>query len=631
MKVKTIYLIIPIVAIFLLIAGATYLLQLSDVGSSSLGYEYKEKFFNKDELSEVSIKVDEADWDSLLSNPTAEEYFEATVTLNGVTYEHVGVRAKGNSSLSSVASSESNRYSLKLDFSQYDNNQSYYGLEKINLNNNFSDTTQMKEYVSYELMNQLDIPTPAYAYAKVHVNGQYYGLMLAVEEIGEAFVRTHYNTSEGYIFKPEGDGSDLKYVSDQVSDYSGIFNEVKYNKETAEQSSNIITMMKQISEGDTSALQLDLIARYFALNTALVNMDSYQGSFKHNYYLYEDKNGMFSIIPWDYNMSFGGFTGMGGGNRGEFPNMRQSQARPQRENDNQIQFDASQQAEQQQPIRYNMGQRPNGMGNGLNISQSMMTSTNINFSITNPVSGTTIDERPLLKIILEDEKARVLYEQYLEQIATSLLTEANISGITSKLQDLLLNAVESDPSKFSTTEQFIAGVKGDESLAAFAKARSVATLSQLNGTKEVIEAVAVNTVNTTSVPKVEANDNNKLNASTQSLEMPQFAEGEMPNPSQMPQFAEGEMPDPSQMPQFAEGEMPQFAEGEIPGPPQFGGNQDGQFGFPGLASMDRTNANQGNSSSTPIVVQYVIAAMSLLIAVIVIVLMSSRKYKKGGK
>jgi hypothetical protein len=46
--------------------------------------------------------------------------------------------------------------------------------------------------------------------------------------------------------------------------------------------------------------------RYFAVSTALVNFDSYQGNFGHNYYLYE-QNGKFTVLPWDLNMAFGGF------------------------------------------------------------------------------------------------------------------------------------------------------------------------------------------------------------------------------------------------------------------------------------------------------------------------------------
>ena len=92
------------------------------------------------------------------------------------------------------------------------------------------------------------------------VNGQYYALMLAVEEVGEAFAKTNYGSTEGFIFKPEGNGSDLAYVSDDVNNYDGIFSEVKMNKKTAENNSDIITMMKEISEGDTSSLDIEKIA-----------------------------------------------------------------------------------------------------------------------------------------------------------------------------------------------------------------------------------------------------------------------------------------------------------------------------------------------------------------------------------
>ncbi len=55
-------------------------------------------------------------------------------------------------------------------------------------------------------------------------------------------------------------------------------------------------------------LDVDAALKYIAVSTALVNFDSYLGNFGHNYYLYEH-NGVFTILPWDLNMSFGGFGG----------------------------------------------------------------------------------------------------------------------------------------------------------------------------------------------------------------------------------------------------------------------------------------------------------------------------------
>jgi len=48
--------------------------------------------------------------------------------------------------------------------------------------------------------------------------------------------------------------------------------------------------------------------RYFVVHNYTVNDDSYTGMMIHNYHLYE-KNGVMSMIPWDYNLGFGTFSG----------------------------------------------------------------------------------------------------------------------------------------------------------------------------------------------------------------------------------------------------------------------------------------------------------------------------------
>ena len=642
LKVSTMKLILPIIMMIVLIAGTVIVLNNLDVEQSTTGYNYKEKLFNEDVVGTIEITVSEKNWQTILDDPTAEEYVEASINVNGEVYNNVGIRAKGNSSLSSVASSDSERYSLKVDFAQYDSNQTFYGLEKINLNNNFSDTTQMKEFVSYELMEQLGIVTPAHSYVKVNVNGEYYGLMLAVEEIGEAYAKSNYGSTEGFIFKPEDDGSDLAYVSDDKSNYSGIFNEVKMNKKTAENNSNVVNMMKEISEGDTSSLDVDQIARYFALNTALVNMDSYQGSFKHNYYLYENEDGIFSVIPWDYNMSFGGFSGGGGGpdqnadaneaaqsngekGIGEEGNQNAQQLAPPDANQqktNQMQQPNRQQQDQaneqqkaeaqgegEQNEQQNNGRGMNGQrggGGGLMMGQNMMTDSNINFSIIEPVSGTTIDARPLLKIILEDEQARAIYDAYLEQIATEILTEENVQAITTKLGDLLAQAVEEDPSKFGTTEQFLAGVSGEESLGEFAKQRSESILKQLAG-----EIEGVSGAGSSGMPSFGGNGGQEMN-------------GEMPNFENMPEMnGEQGVGGPTQM----NGEMSNFenmpernGEQGAGGPPQMpGGGQPGE--------MNVQQVNKTNPTQTAILLGA--SVVITLLAILFIVFLSKRKYKKG--
>lgn len=596
LKVRTRWLVVPIVLTVAVVIAAVYGLKYFNVEKSTAGYDYKEQLFKEDELGVVEITVSESNWNKILDNPTAEEYVEAKVTINGEAYDNVGVRAKGNSSLSSVANSDSERYSLKVDFAQYDTNQTFYGLEKINLNNNFSDTTQMKEFVSYELMEQLGIATPAHSYVKVLVNGEYYGMMLAVEEIGEAFAKTNFGSTEGFIFKPEGDGSDLAYKSDDTDDYAGIFAEVKMNKKTAEKNSNVINMMKEISGGDTSSVDIDQVARYFALNTALVSMDSYQGSFKHNYYLYENENGQFSVIPWDYNMSFGGFGGGGGRPDG------QANADVDARQNNEAQTEES-------------ANNPPQMNGGMKLNEAIITDSNINFSITEPVSGTTVDARPLLKIILEDEEARALYDGYLEKIAAEILTEQNVHAITTKLQDLLQEAVDEDPSKFATTEQFLAGVSGEQSLPEFAKQRSESILKQLAGE---IEGVSGAGSGFGGGPGGEMNNEMpKMNGQAS----PDFGNNGQENANQ----GGGSGPQRN-------GQLPANGEnGAQGGPAEMNGEMPNFENMPQMNDMpgqQRTkDAAAGNSKQTIIILAASFAAV--IIAICAVLILSRRKYKKG--
>lgn len=79
-------------------------------------HTYAEHIFQEDVVNEINIEIDEADWEDMLENPLEEAYHRADVTINGKTIGNVAIRTKGNTSLTSVANSDSDRYSFKLDF-----------------------------------------------------------------------------------------------------------------------------------------------------------------------------------------------------------------------------------------------------------------------------------------------------------------------------------------------------------------------------------------------------------------------------------------------------------------------------------------------------------------------------------
>lgn len=533
-------------AILLLLFGVMVaLLPNLNIETKNTEFSYETLVFNKSKVTTVDIEIAQEDWEDMLENAADEELKQANITINGKTIENVAIRTKGNLSLRSVVNSDSDRYSLKVDFDYYDDTQSLYGLKKLNLNNNYSDSTLMREYISYELMEKMGLPTPAHAYMYVTVNGEERGLYLGIEAVDETFLANHYGANDGFLFKPDGTGSDLKYISDDLADYTGIG--LKTNEDNVE-NSKLIDMLDAINNGGNieKYLDVDEMLRYFAVNTALVNLDSYQGNMKHNYYLYEDK-GVFSIIPWDYNMSFGGF-GVGG-EMGGNPNQMQTNA-VEEENGatpaiKQPQGDQSN-AEQIQERQANANRNKGDFNMLGGMTGDLMADSAINFSITTPVSGTTLEERPLLNALLSNEAYRAKYEGYLKKLATSYLTEDYIQSLTNNLALLLTSYEEADPTKFFTTEQFLEGVEGDNSLPEFAKQRSASILKQLSG--ELVVETSATAQGNMMMPNGDVNGN--------PMQMPDDFD-----PSQLPEDF-----DPAQAPEAGEGN--EQGEGARGGPMQ---------------------------------------------------------------
>ncbi|MCI6967000.1 CotH kinase family protein [bacterium] len=495
--------------------------QLLGGESSAIAETYEEKLFGTGGVLSVDISVKESDWENMLANATAEEYIPCDVTVDGYTVSVAGIRCKGNSSLSSVFSSDSERYSFKVEFDHYAAGRSLYGLDKLALNDCYADASYMKEYLSYEMFRSLGVATPLCAFANITVNGEPWGLYLAVECIEESFALRNYGAENINLYKPESDdmgrggnfgggkgafglgdaqnqpdagtvlpeemqlpegmempegmgpsggmnfpagaeppdgaagrtgrgqapggvgampggadapeqnaagfpngmsgtggGSDLAYTDDDLDSYSDIFDAQVLGQESNAAHRRVVSALKNLSEGNLEeAIDVDEVARYFAVNTVLVNLDHYTGSLKHNYYLMEE-NGLLSMLPWDYNMAFAGFSS--------------------------------------------------------NDAQSA-----VNFPIDTPVSGTTLAERPIIGQLLSDEEGLALYHDYLAQVVekwfdSGLLLET-IDGVT----EMIAPYVREDATAFYTYDEFTAAV---DMLKVFVTLRGESLRGQLDGT-----------------------------------------------------------------------------------------------------------------------------------------------------
>ncbi|MBC8569278.1 CotH kinase family protein [Oscillospiraceae bacterium NSJ-54] len=235
---------------------------------------------------------------------------------------------------------------------------------------------------------------------------------------GQGFPGMADTEKDGNFGGRGGAGADLVYTDDEIDSYSTIFDSAVFDSDEADYE-RVIEALKQLNEGADleSAVDVDSTLRYIAANAVLVNLDSYFGTMLHNYYLYEE-DGRLSVLPWDYNLSFGGF-------------------------------------------------------------QSGDASAAVNFPIDTPVSGATLAERPLIGKLLEVEEYQETYHSYLRQIVDGYFLNGTFANTIKMIDSLIGDYVRTDPTAFYTYDEY---VEATGMLEDFGQLRALSVDGQLNGT-----------------------------------------------------------------------------------------------------------------------------------------------------
>lgn len=205
------------------------------IKKSSTVMKYESTLFDNTKVHTIDIVMD--DWDEFTANARSEEYYTCSVVIDGEAFKNVAIRGKGNTSLSQVTN---DRYSYKIEFDHYDSTSTYYGLDKLALNNIIQDNTYMKDYLTYTMMNDMGVAAPLCSYAYITVNGEDWGLYLAVEGIEESFLQRNYGKDYGELYKPDsmsmggGRGNGEKFDMDEFMQDSDTGDNSSQNNNTNE-------------------------------------------------------------------------------------------------------------------------------------------------------------------------------------------------------------------------------------------------------------------------------------------------------------------------------------------------------------------------------------------------------------
>jgi hypothetical protein len=172
-------------------------------------------------LRTFAITFDQPDWEAQLrANYVSQVPIAADLVLDGVLYENVGVRIRGNTSYTALPAG-SQKFSLKIETDHFVPDLEVMGYDDINLNNGFRDPTFSREVVYNNYVAQF-IPNPRANHAIVTINGQNWGVYINVQQVDKRMLRAYFEDDDGLRINcannPNGPG--LAYAGTNPANYS---------------------------------------------------------------------------------------------------------------------------------------------------------------------------------------------------------------------------------------------------------------------------------------------------------------------------------------------------------------------------------------------------------------------------
>lgn len=402
--------------------------------------DYSEALFALGELASVDIKVSADTWQKILSKASDKTYYECSVAIKGEQFDNVSIRTKGASSLDDVMLMKSDRYSFTLKLNKHEKGQTYHGLSKLLLNNNIWDATQMKDAIVYDMCRFIGLPAPLTNYARITLNGKLFGYYLMVEPVDKNFCHRNWPDEVSNIYKPY---HNLAYSGEDMKDYADIadFAKVKGGEASMQR---VVAALKSVHEGKDIDKHIDLgcMVKYMALQTMVVNFDCMTGRNTQNYYLRE-ADGKISLIPWDYNLAWGGYP-----------------------EDEDMEGEDMLEAQGEPMLPENAGMR-----------SKEEVSRVVNFPIDTPFSA-DLSERTFFMKLLANEQFKARYYHYLDMLCNQYILGGEFGKTLSLINDEIGQLAGTETNAFYNNDRFH---KAQQTFRLMLERRAASVLGQIKG------------------------------------------------------------------------------------------------------------------------------------------------------
>ena len=282
-------------------------------------YDSPGGLFDEDSLRTIHLDFYNPNYHNYLVNSwfySPSERIPAKLTLNGVEYDSVGVRYKGNSTFCLPNDVSNPKVPYNIDMNYFLEEQQLLEYNKMKLANAWMDPTFVKQIVGSNIYRRY-LPTGESNLVRLYAQGNYVGLYVNDESINKQFLKKHFDEKSGPLFKCDNidrfcDTANAPSAMPPNLYYAGIDTTLYYDSFDMKSDAGwteLVELIKTIAldwENIDSILNVDRVLWAFAVNQVLLNLDCYNTYYIHNYYLYQTKDGLFQMIPWDLDNNFTG-------------------------------------------------------------------------------------------------------------------------------------------------------------------------------------------------------------------------------------------------------------------------------------------------------------------------------------
>lgn len=289
----------------------------------SRGDELASGLYDRTLIREVHIDFPQTNyWTLMTNNYSTETSIPASITIDGTTYDSVGVRFRGNTSYQMIGSSQKKSFAVAADFVHED--QRIMGYKNLKFNNGHQDASFMRE-VLYNRMAKKYTPIAKANYIHLFLNNQDWGVYPNIQDVDKTFLKEWFLSNDGAKFRAtvEGQGPGGGGGPGWGDGTGGMNNlgadTTQYQKYYTLKSSDIddpwqklvnacqvlSTVTANNKEDVRQVLDIDKILWFLAVENIFADDDSYIMKGKMDYYVYyEPETALTFPLEYDGNSAF---------------------------------------------------------------------------------------------------------------------------------------------------------------------------------------------------------------------------------------------------------------------------------------------------------------------------------------